>query len=133
MRLDKASKEHPEELFQLIDSGEVWVAIRVYQNLLDCLRAMGSSSYETHRKPYHDSVIETAKAIQKHELDYVVRNTLSDKQISKVNVEVNGKRRTYKHKPTNRLTVEAEKDQPSGEEYTARKMKGTFTLVKHNN
>jgi len=95
MSLSKASQEHPIELFKLIVNKELWVAERVYMNLLDYMRAIDHPLYYEHRKPYHQKAISKAKAKSEYELDYVVRNKLKGEQADQINLTVNGKTRSY--------------------------------------
>lgn len=87
LRLDVASKEFPIEVFQQIDSKQIYVGERIYMNLLDCLKAMNHPLYFSHRKPYHDKVVEKVKTQQRRDLISVVNSCLVSKNIDKLEVK----------------------------------------------
>ena len=95
MYLRDASKDHPHELFALIDKKQIWVAERVYKNLLDYMRVVDVFKYEAHRRPYHDKVVLNTKIKQYNELDYVVRAHLVGCAVSKVSMVVGSRMRNY--------------------------------------
>ena len=96
MYLRDASKDHPHELFALIDKKQIWVAERVYKNLLDYMRVDDVAKYEAHRRPYHDKVVLNTKIKQYNELDYVVRANLDGCAVSKVSMVVGSRVRNYR-------------------------------------
>lgn len=96
MYIRDASQDYPHDLFALIDKKQIWVAERVYKNLLDYMRVVDCAKYEAHRRPYHDKVVLNTRIKQYNELDYVVRAHLDGCAVSKVSMVVGSRVRNYR-------------------------------------
>jgi len=114
MYLRDASRDFPHELFALIDKKKLWVAERVYKNLLDYMRVVDFAKYESHRRPYHDKVVLHTKIKQFNELEYVVRSHLGGFAVSNVNMVVGSRMRRYR----------------SSSHFNSSRLERSFTFVK---
>ena len=86
---------YPLEMFALVAAKKVWLADRVYMDLLDIVWSTYNDFYLVHRMPYHNAVVNNTIKKQRQELDHVVRTKLKGKTIGSVTMQYKGKERTY--------------------------------------
>ena len=67
MIIARARIEYPVEVFSLVVEKKLWVTQRIYQDLLDYLRAIDHPLYYSHRSEFHQKQVEVAKNLQKKE------------------------------------------------------------------
>jgi hypothetical protein len=97
--LKDASRDYPKELFRLVVAKSIWVADRVYMNLLDVIKVLDPEAYKAHRTHYHTAYVQQTKAKWHGDVNSAVSSVFKNKFLTKLELTVTKKEtktRTYR-------------------------------------